>query len=372
MKTYSLLFISLLFLMATPAFAATFKAGSIIEQKEAIVGDDLYAFGGSVDVSGSVTGDVVTAGGNVAIVGNVSQDVASAGGTVTILGNVGDDVRVAGGNISIAGKVGGDLIAAGGFVKVLADSTVSKDLIATGGNVVMDGSVVGDMTATGGEIVINGPVNGDVTLKYAKRVTLGPDARIAGTLTYSAEEEITQSDGVYVGGGITRVALPERVKTDVSHLFGLLAFVKFLGLLIAGVLAVLVFKRFSADIGSVARGGFWKQVLTGFIMLIVVPIVAILLFVSFLGMMIGSLLLLGYILLLTIASVYSGVIAGAFLSKWIRKHPIVSWKWTIVGFVVLFVLCFVPFIGPFIIFIVMLSAFGAIGTQAYKKFWIAR
>lgn len=371
-KTYFLLLVVVLFFTALPVFAATFKTGRIIEQKEAIIGNDLYAFGGSVDVSGNVTGDVVIAGGNISVIGNVSQDVAGAGGTVTILGDVGDDVRIAGGNVSVAGRVGGDLIAAGGFVKILSGSTVSKDLLAAGGTVIMDGSVAGDLSVSGGDVVINGPVNGNVTLKYTQHVTLGPDARIAGNLTYSADEALTVPEGVFVGGDITRVTLPQKARTNAKELFGFLVFAKFITLLIAGLLAVLVFKRFSNDVGSVVHAGFWKQALIGFIMLIIVPIIAFLLFMSFFGIFIGGLVLFVYALLLMVAALYSGVIAGAFLSKWIKKHPIVDWKWTTVGFIVLFVLCFVPVIGPLAIFVITMAAFGTIGTHAYKKLWLAR
>lgn len=372
MKKYSLLIAAAVFLTALPVFAATFKTGQVVVQKEAALADNLYVFGGSVDVSGTVEGDVITAGGNVSVDGTVSQDVAALGGTVTILGSIGGDVRTAGGNVSVSGSVGGDLLAAGGFVKVLSGSTISKDLVAAGGTVVMDGAVTGNMTVYGKDVAIDGPINGNVTLKDTRTVTLGPNAHITGNLTYSADQALTIAPGV-VGGEVTRVPLP--VNTPTEHLgaiLGFLALIKFITLLITSVLAVLIFKKLSTRVGSVAQENFWKQALVGFVVLVVTPVAVFLLLASVVGIMIGFLLLIGYILMLMAACIYSTVVAGALLSKWIQKRLIVDWKWTIAGLVALTVIAFIPFVGPLIVFIIAMASLGGLSTHAYAELKRAR
>lgn len=364
----------LFLLVASPLFAATFRVGEVYEQKDAVVNDDLYIAGGSVDISGNVSGDVIMAGGDVALLGNVTQDVMSAGGTLNLVGAIGDDLRAVGGNISVASRVADDLVAVGGFVKVLSDSTVSGDAVLAGGAVIMNATIVGDLTVYGEEVTVNGPVNGDVTLRFTRKVTLGPDARIGGNFTYSADEELTIPEGVFIGGEVTRVesGMAGFNKKSLAQALGFFAFGKFLMILVAVLLLVLVFKRASHAVGTHTVDHFWKHALLGLVGLIVTPIIAFLLFVSFIGVFIGIFLLLLYILTLLAAGLYTSVAAGALLSKWAKQRVIIDWMWAVIGLVATFIVCFVPVIGPLVVFVIFLSALGTIGTIAHRKLWVAR
>ena len=81
--------------------ATTFAFGETVEISGTINGD-LYASGGQVVIAGSVNGDVLVAGGRVSLSGTVSQDVRAAGGQIAITGNVGRNLTLAGGNVEIA------------------------------------------------------------------------------------------------------------------------------------------------------------------------------------------------------------------------------------------------------------------------------
>lgn len=70
------------------------------------IDDDLYAFGGSVTVQGTVNGDLVAFGGNIRVTGGVTGDVIAAGGNITLDGQVGGSVRASGGDLTINGRIG--------------------------------------------------------------------------------------------------------------------------------------------------------------------------------------------------------------------------------------------------------------------------
>jgi hypothetical protein len=81
----------------------TFGGNIVIPAGETHHGD-LVAFGGNIEVDGTVTQDLVAFGGNVVINGRVERDVAVVGGTLTLgpESYVGRDVSFAGGSLNRA------------------------------------------------------------------------------------------------------------------------------------------------------------------------------------------------------------------------------------------------------------------------------
>ena len=363
------------FIISVPVVsAAVFHTADVYELKENVFSEDLYAAGGSVDVSGNVGGDAILAGGEVGVHGNVAEDALAAGGRVILDGNVNGDARLAGGEVTVGNDIGDDLIAFGGFIKVLSDSHVGGDMVVAGGTVVMNGTVSGDLTAYANEVSIDGAVNGNVTLNYSKKVTLGPDTFISGDLTYSSEEELEIPEGVKIGGEVTRVETPASKfhKEDAKRFFGLLLFGKFLMVLITGLVLVLIFKNISQRIGENTVKDFWKHALYGFVTTIVVFILFVLLLITFFGMYLGFLMFFAFILLMALAKAYAGVVAGALLSKWIKKKVIVDWKWALLGIVVMGLVFFIPVLGPLAVVVLVFSTLGTLLLLAKKPIWLKR
>ena len=374
-KTYIFLFVALM-LVAVPASAAVFNVGDIYEHKaDVVIYDDLYVAGGLSIISGDVRGDVMVVGGEVSLLGNVTEDISAIGGAVDVIGSVGGDLRVVGGRMEIASRVTDDLVAVGGLVHVLSDAVIVSDATIVAGATFMSGKVNGDLTIYGDEVEIDGTVRGNVVIKYAKKVTIGEGASIVGNLTYSAKEEIEIPSGAFVGGKINFTETPTKNIDFGAGIIGILALlfaIKFMLLLTAGLVAVLVFKKFSKTIVENSHNRFAKNVLIGFITLLVVPVAAVLIIFTMLGAYVGAVILGAYALMLSVAKVYAGIVAGAFLSKWIKKEVIVNWKWAVLGIVALQALCIVPIIGALVYIVFMLSAFGSIGVLAYNKMWLNR
>lgn len=376
MKKTLIIFVALFMVTVSSASAATFKAGETYEYKGSVAIDDIYVVGGSVDISGDIKGDGIVVGGDVSILGNITEDLMTAGGSVKLIGSVGDDARIIGGNVSVSSDILGDLVALGGFIKTLSGSSVTGDVVIAGGTVFIDGNIGGDLTVYGDEVRINGPIGGNVNLKYVKKVILGENALIVGNLIYSGSKDLEISDKVIIGGMVTRVEQPvskfDLDKEDIEKIIGFLFVIKLLLMLVAGVLAVLVFKQFSKTVGVEAHRDFWKNTLIGFVTLIVVPVAVILLIATIIGMGVGFILLGIYILMLLISKVFAGIVVGGLLSKWIKKEIIVDWKWVMCGIATLQIISLVPLFGNFVAFIIVLATFGTIGTLAYKRFWLNR
>jgi len=82
-------------------------------------GDVMSLGGGTVTVSGEITGDLVSMGGPVAIPGRVRGDVSSIGGPIEISGQVNGNVSAVGGKVTLSGegRVDGEISALGGGVE---------------------------------------------------------------------------------------------------------------------------------------------------------------------------------------------------------------------------------------------------------------
>jgi hypothetical protein len=149
--------------------------------------------------------------------------------------------------------------------------------------------------------------------------------------------------------------------------------VKLIALLIAAVVAVIVFKTFSHAVVSDAIVRPWVNMLRGFIVLVVVPIVAIILFATIFGALLGALVALAYALLMVVAGLYSGIIFGSWLYRLVKKGEVViTWQWAAIGVIVLGILKLVPLVGWVICFLFFLLAIGAIADMLYQKLWLKR
>lgn len=364
-------------------FAATFSGGeSYSLPSSEVVDDNLYVGGADITVGGTVQGDLYTAGGMIVVSGDTRDDITAVGGNVSSLGNVGGDARFAGGNILVKGNIGGDLIAGGGSVKTLGDVTVGRDMTLMGGRVAFTGAVLGDALFIGEEIIIDGIIEGNVSVKASKKLTLGENAKINGVLLYeaSSEDVLTKNENAMVVGGVQFVQrnIPtrsrEKSENGLAIVFGILVLLKAVAVAVAAIVLVLVFKKQSQTVVTTASESFWSQALRGFIVFVMVPVSAILLFITVLGSFLGLMLLVVYGALLVISGIYSGIIFGSWLVKTALKgkEKDLTWWHALMGVVLLFIVGLIPVAGWIIGFIFLLVAIGSFFTMFRDKVWAHR
>jgi hypothetical protein len=121
---------------------------------------------------------------------------------------------------------------------------------------------------------------------------------------------------------------------------------------------------------------FWWHTLWGFISLIIIPVVAIILLVTVVGIPLGLLVLFSYFILLILSYLTAPVIMGSLLYSWWKgdrkastRTTIVNWKSILLGVIVFTLLSYIPVIGWLINGILMLTALGTFvrsGTERYQ------
>lgn len=379
-KSFALLLLLAVFVPLT-VFGATIKIGDTYSFKAGeVMRDNLYVGAGEVSIDGNVFGDLVTSGGSVVVSGNISGDATIAGGDISVLEKVNGDLRIIGGDVLVTANVTGDLVVIGGNVKILSGVTVGKDLIVLGGRVLVQGNVNGKVRIIGGEVDIDSKISGDVDVKASESIKIGDSAVILGNLIYSGEDEsvIEISDKAVISGEVIfkegKMVSAGNARFVLFALLGSFLLIKLIAMLVAVVLATIFLKKFSNRVVKDAIDSMGMKVVWGFVALIVIPAAILIFFGSIVGILLGILGTLGYIMLITLATIYSGVIFGAWMDKLIRKKEeiTVNWKNGLLGVIVLMFIVQIPLIGGLAGLFFFLLALGSISTLVYSYLWTRR
>lgn len=340
---------------------------------------NVYLAGATVRLAEPVEGDLIAVGGRVIADKPVKGDAGLAGGSVDVRAPIGDDLRAAGGDVTIESHIGGEVYAGAGNVTVTRAARIDHGASLAGGLATVDGTVSGRLRVSAQRVVVNGEISGDVRL-FADTVELGPQARIGGALRH-ASRTFERAESAVVVGPVTQEDLgPSRRDRDGPYgpqrhgvpWIGLL--LGFLGLLLAGITLLMLFPRFSADAPERLGGAPWASLAIGFGALVGVPALALLLFVTVLGVALGVVTLALYPLLLLV-----GYLAGAlFLAQRIRlalgkagEAGDAALRARVghlaLALVVLSLSSLLPFAGPLVVFITTIAGMGACILELHRR-----
>jgi cytoskeletal protein CcmA (bactofilin family) len=339
---------------------------------------NIYAAGGQVRPAGPVEGDFVAAGGRVIVDQPVKGDVAVGGGSVDVRAPVGDDVRAAGGDVSIDSTVGGELFATGGSVTLAKAARVAQGAKLYGGNVTIDGKVDGGLDVGAQKITLNGEVDGDARLA-AEQIELGPNARITGALRYTSPSELKKAEGATIGGTVTREerAVERRRERADRHwqgsmrvpFWGRLVFT-FLALLACAAVFLLVLPGFAIRTSDTVKASPGLALALGFGTLVAVPVLAVLLFITLLGIPLGLTVLALYPVLLLAGYVVGVLFIARLAQTAMRKDAPASFALRMGFFALALLLVMLisrlPFVGGLALGAITVVGSGACVLELYR------
>jgi cytoskeletal protein CcmA (bactofilin family) len=351
-----------------PALAQAQHVGEVI-MKHGEIDDDLYLAGGQVDLYATVNGDVVVAGGELNLEGDVNADAMAAGGVVTLLSVVADDARLAGGHVRIKGKIGDDLVAAGGRIHLSPVARVGGRAWLSGGEIRVDGHIVDELRAAAGRIIITGKVDGNVELR-AEHITITESAEINGNLHYKSPREADIAAGVRIDGEVVHTPVDVDFKPVIAQLVfaGLVVLISFI---LTAVVLYLLFPEFSQRVSQSLQGQIWLSLGIGLAVFAAVPVLAVILLSTFVGLWLGLLLLVIYVVVLLTGYICAALfIANAGLKKMgktevSRATGASALALTLFG---LALISLVPLLGGLISWLVLLAGIGALSRQLYSQY----
>jgi cytoskeletal protein CcmA (bactofilin family) len=308
----------------------------------------------------------------------VAADATIAGSAVSIAAPVGGDARIAAGDINISAPIGGDALFAAGRIVVTDKASIAGDALFGAGDITIDGTLAGKTKLSGEKITINGPVTGDITV-YAQSLTFGKNAQVTGAVRYFGPQEAT----VVAGASVPTITY-EMVKNpmadkgdkkaDGAAIFGFLSFFFVVKLIAWMALAFLLYKLFPRTaermVASV-QTKFWSNAGIGFLALVCVPLIALVLLVTFVGYSIAVVTMLAYITLLFLATPLVVLTVGAWVYGKLAKKSVTAlgWQAVVIGAVLVVLVKLIPFIGGLVVFVITCAAFG---VYLRKLFWISK
>jgi hypothetical protein len=341
-----LLILALAVVLPLSASAARLETGDqfILPAGEQSLGNT-YVGAGSASILGQVAGDLYVGAGTTVISGQVTDDLVIAGGNTTITGDVGGDVRVLGGQVVITGRVGGDVIVVGGALN-------------------LGGEVAGDLDFIGGVLKVadNAKVGGDLTYRSDRKADISTNSYIGGKITY--DKTIAEKLGV-----LKDAADRNSLKTGFLALFGAWLFLKLLMFIFAGLV---IFWLLSEPVERIIKTSFshpWRSLITGFAALAAVPVLAVILLVTIIGLPLALFIGLAYVVLLIAAKLAAGLVLGVWLDWKVMKranHKL-TWQNVLLGILVFFILSYIPIFGWLVDLMLVLVVFGSILDLIYRR-----
>jgi hypothetical protein len=362
----------------TLAVALLLGAGAVWANNQ-----DQYIAGGSVRVDKPVAGDLIAAGGNVDVEAAVDGDVVMAGGNLRVSAAVGQSLHAVGGRLLLEGAVGRNLRVAAGQVDVSAKASVGRNLTVGGGQVSVRGPVKGSVMVGGGSVTIDSVVDGDVS-STAGRLTLGPNARIGGALRYRSKEDLTRDPAAQVAGVVERLPVPGRSESgrsasgprsgwDDNHhermerWGGGIGWFWAIGLMALAAVLVSAWPAATQRMATTWRQRWGGSVLWGFVVVVCLPVAAVLMMVTIIGMPIALLTVLLFFALLLLGYAASGIALGEWaLVRW-RSPNAQQTGWRMasaaLALLALALLSALPWVGWWVAVLAMLAGVGAIVQQ---------
>lgn len=346
-KKIFLLLIMILSLVAIPVHAKdmdNFLAdNNLIVDSE--IGKTSFVAGNSVKFSSTVDGASFVAGNIVSI--NSTQDYLFA----------------AGNNVTLNDVTAKDAFVAGNFITVEASSI--RDLYVAGTNMTVNSDVSRNLYAIGTNVIINSRVEGDVYVA-ASSLSIGKDAVINGTLIYPDDIELDVKESATINDTETYkgdVKSPE-VNVDIkvnpfAIILGKLlgALYRFVAMFIIAVILLALnkgafetIKKEKQEFGSIAL-----TALLGFAFLVLLPIAAIMVMITVIGLPLGIIALIIYGILIYLSIIPTAYYFGNLVfGKSIKNRFLLM----LVSLVILYVIRLIPFLGGLISFISLIFGLG--------------
>ncbi|MFH1891703.1 MAG: polymer-forming cytoskeletal protein [Candidatus Zixiibacteriota bacterium] len=344
---------------ASNAHALETRGGDEVYVSEKI-NDDLLLGGTDVKFDGEIHGDVIAAGMDIVVDGTVDGNINAAGYTVKAGGLVYRSVRLAGYKVTADGRIGNNLMLMGGIARVGSTCEVQNDVFISSGKAFVHGTVLGNLQIEADEVVISGTVDRDVDISAGK-VTIDRSAVILGNLTYSSPEKATIADGAQIEGD-TKYKKKTAGDTEDSFSSFFETAILFVGAYIVGLFLIGFCRRPCCSTRDIILSDLPRSFGFGLVLFIVVPIALVLALVTVIGIPVGVVALLLYVILFYVSKLFVALAIGDKLLSTLSSSPGPKSQALalLIGLVVLTILFNLPYIGWMLYLLTVMVGLGSI------------
>jgi cytoskeletal protein CcmA (bactofilin family) len=350
-------------LAATPAMAADLRSDdTVIISSGDVIDDDLYIAANKIIINGVVNGDVLSVGSTITVTGKINGSIIAIGSTINIGGEITESVRVAGSSVTVTGTIGGDLVTAVSDLDIEKGAIINRDLVFAASDIDVDAPISQEITGWGSRVTIRDIVGGDVEIGV-ERLIVASTAEIKGDLVYYSEDQATIESGAQIGGTTTHEPMKYRMPDfPIIHHFRIWgAVIGFLMALIPGIIIILIAPRRAKAVAEAIKTKPLLSLGWGALILIATPIAILIICVTIIGIPLGIIGGIFYLLVIFLSQIAFGLFIGYWILSYARN---VDSKGTLIlafllGFVLLTLIKLIPYIGPFIWVVTTIFGIGA-------------
>lgn len=328
--------------------------------------NELWVLAPNVAVGGTVEDDFLAACiggpsglGEARLTGRFQNDVGVFGAAINFSGDAKEHARFLANEITMDGSVGLSVLALGNTVTLTSNSVIKGDVVLVGQSVVVGGRIRGNLRILANSATFNGTVDGNVRITAADIVVM-PGTKIGGDLVYTSTEDLFLDPGkVQLDGQLVRQEVPAARSPTAYEVFVSQAYY-YLCALIAGIPFMALFPRFTGRAVRHVRQSAWKCAFAGFVAFCLIPLAALFVFMTIIGIPLGFLLLLAYAIMLYLSKIVVALGIGGYMLRRHGPQPF-SRVFTVLslGLIAIYAITAIPMIGPVAAFLILLTGLGA-------------
>ncbi|MBC3796638.1 polymer-forming cytoskeletal protein [Acetobacterium tundrae] len=366
-----LMMMMILLTTVSTAFGASEKyqgyydnSGNISITDATVSDKDLFFAGSNIAVKSVFNATTFFVGNSVILDGEYNGDVFAAGNTVTINGKINGNLYTAGNQVTINGLVDGDVFSAGNNVTISNTATINRDLYIASSSAYMDGNVGRNLRFNAGNANINGTVNGYVE-SDVEQLIISNNAKVTGAIDNRSANEAIVSANALVPTINWEQVKEQKVEKDQGTSIGsiiLSIITKLAFILVIWLLITFLTKDFRENTGIMAKKHILASLGIGAAMLFISPLLIGLSFIIYVpfGIAMTLLIIATCILSMPIAVVVFSKLLGRFFND--KMKPLLSsFVSVLIIAAAVIILEFIPFLGGFVGFFLMLFGLGFMG-----------
>lgn len=358
--------LSLILIMATIAIplmtsASTYRGGFTVNTSGSPVQDSMYVASFRSRIDTNVGGDLTLASFSSSVYGDIGGSLHLLGGRASVHSDVDGSVYVASGYVDVHGTVGGDLVIAAGRANLEPGSRVEGDVIVLAGQVGSEGNVDGTLYGATVLMTQEGSIGGNLEVQ-SDRLGISREASINGDVRYQSPTDADINGGATIRGETERTNATPWTGIGAGALAPFGPLLKVVWSLVLAAALVAVAPRLMYRFAEIATPVVQPAII-GLIALLAVPVFSVIAMITVLGIPIGILMLVSYLVGMYLSQVIVGMTLGRFLlpRRWrdgSRGYLLLAATLGIILLGVLRLLPF-PFVNMAVVTLVTILGFGA-------------
>jgi cytoskeletal protein CcmA (bactofilin family) len=323
---------------------------------------DLIVFAERTEINGEIDGDLITWSQVVTVNGHVKGDVIAFAQQLRVNGTVDGNIRAFAQSVDLNGTVAKNVMSWSNELELEDKGSIGGSLTTFTNGATLAGKTAGDVLAMANAMDISGTLGRDLTVR-TDHLTLDATANVKGHLKYESRREAHISQGAKIGS-IERVVPNRKPQYERMRFYWHRVLLWGAGF-VFGLVLLLVAPSFYADATENCKkyapaAGF------GLLFLFATPIAAVIACITIVGLGVGIATLLLYAIALYASTIWvSGWLGEALLGP--KSGVGAAIGRLALGLFVLHVLRILPYVGGWILFIVVFWGFGAMLLAVYKR-----